>query len=97
MQEEFCTLDIAYDAIQLHFQNKVGYVALLKSMHEKFHNGYLTLPKSLIKGDYQYFLNEYSKYLDEDDNNIIQSRLAVNEHNCTWSRDEYPIAHTAGA
>lgn len=88
---DFCTFDIAYEAIELHFKNKIGYVTLIKSIHEKFHNGYLTIPVSFVKGDYKYFLNEYSKYLDETDLDIIQSRLATNEHNCTWARDEYPL------
>ena len=39
--EDFCTFDICTEAIELHFRNKVGYVTLLKSMHEKFHNGFL--------------------------------------------------------
>jgi len=91
-QQDFCTFDIAQEAIELHFKNKVGYVTLIKSMHEKFHNGYLTIPVSLVKGDYKNFVAEYSKYLDEADIDTIQSRLAVNESNCTWSKDEYPIA-----
>ena len=90
--EDFCTFDIAQEAIELHFKNKIGYVTLIKSIHEKFHNGYLTIPISFVKGDFQYFLDSYSRYLDEPDIDKIQSRLAINEHNCSWARDEYPIA-----
>lgn len=90
--KEFCSFDIAKEAIELHFKNKVGYVTLIKSMHEKFHNGYLTIPISFVKGDYQYFLNNYSQYLDETELETIETRLATNESNCTWSRDEYPAA-----
>ena len=90
--KEFCSFDIAQEAIELHFQNKVGYVTLIKSMHEKFHNGYLTIPIKFVKGDYRDFLKKYSKYLDEDDLNTIDDRLAINESNCTWSRDDYPLA-----
>ena len=90
--EEFCSFDIAQKAIELHFKNKIGYVTLLKSMHEKFHNGYLTIPISFIKGDYKYYFNNYSKYLDEMDLDKIQDRLAINESNCTWSKDEYPVS-----
>lgn len=92
---DFCTFDIAYEAIELHFKNKLGYVTLIQSIHEKFHNGYLTIPLSLVKGDYKYFLENYSKYLDDQDIDTIQSRLAVNEHNCTWARDDYPIVMEA--
>lgn len=86
---DFHTFDIAREAIELHFKNKVGYVTLLKSMHEKFHNGYLDIPISMVKGDYQYFLNEYTKYMEQDQADTIQARLAINEHNCSWVKDDY--------
>ena len=91
-EEEFCSFDIAHEAIELHFKNKIGYVTLLRSMHEKFHNGYLTIPISFIKGDYQNYLENHSRYIDELDLDKIQSRLAINESNCTWSKDEYPVS-----
>jgi len=90
--EEFCSFDIAQTAIELHFKNKIGYITLLKSMHEKFHNGYLTIPISFIRGDYKYYLDNYSKYLDESDLDKMQDRLAISETNCTWSKDEYPVS-----
>ena len=86
---DFHTFDIAREAIELHFKNKVGYVTLLKSIHEKFHNGYLDIPISMVKGDYQYFLNEYLKYMEQDQVDTIQARLAINEHNCSWAKDDY--------
>lgn len=89
-EEEFSTFDIAQEAIELHFANRVGYVTLIKSIHEKFHNGFLDIPKQLVKGDHQHFLNEFSKYLDEEDLDTIQSRLAADENNCRWERGKYP-------
>ena len=96
IEQEFCTFDICQQAIELHFKNKIGYVTLLKSIHEKFHNGRLTVPISFVKGDYNYFLKDYSKFLDEDDLDKIQTRLATNESNCTWSRDNYLISVEGG-
>ena len=93
--EDFCTFDIAQEAIELHFKNKIGYATLLRSIHEKFHNGYLTIPIDMVKGDFHYFIENYSKFLDESDIDTIQSRLAVNEHNCSWAKDEYQIAQEA--
>ena len=95
---EFCTFDICQQAIEIHFQNRVGYVTLLKSMHEKFHNGKLDVPVEFVQGDYNYFIREYSKYLDEGDIETIQSRLATHEHNCTWSRNDYqePLSEAVG-
>lgn len=89
---EFCTFDICKEAIELHFANKLGYVTLIKSMHEKFHNGKLTIPISLVRGDYKHFVKHYSKFLDEEELDTIQNRLGINETNCTWSKDNYPIA-----
>ena len=48
-KEGFSTFDISLEAIELHFANKIGYATLIKSMHEKFHNGFLSIPKELIK------------------------------------------------
>jgi len=91
-EEEFCTFDIATKAIELHYQNRLGYVTLLKSMHEKFHNGFLKIPINLVRGNYQYFLDHYSKYLDEADLDVISERLSINEHNCKWSKDNYIVS-----
>ena len=90
--KEFCSFDIAQEAIGLHFQNKLGYVTLLKSMHEKFHNGKLGIPIGFVKGDYKYFINNFSKYLDETDMERIEERLCITETECSWSRDNYPAA-----
>ena len=90
--EEFCTFDICTNAIELHFKNKVGYVTLLRSMHEKFHNGALDIPIEMVKGDFRSFVSGYSKFLDDEELDKIQYRLAINESNCTWSKDNYPAA-----
>lgn len=89
-EEQFCTFDIATKAIELHFLNKIGFVNLVGSIHEKFHNGFLNIPKSLIRGDYAFFLNNYSKFLDEDELDNIMARLTITENNCNWSVNDYP-------
>ncbi len=89
-EESFSTFDIAQDAIELHFKNKIGYITLIKSMHEKFHNGYLNIPSEMIKGDYQYFIREFSGYIDDEDMDNINMRLSINASNCSWSKDNYP-------
>ena len=93
-EEEFCSFDIAQKAIELHFMNKVGYVTLIKSMHEKFHNNYLNIPIQLVKGDYNYFIENFSKYLDDEDLDTIHTRMSINESNCDWGRDDYPMSST---
>jgi hypothetical protein len=86
---DFCSYDICIKAIEIHFQNRIGFVTLLKSLHEKFHNGYLGIPIECVKGDYSKFLRDYTKYLDETENDKIQARLAVNTTNCSWTKDNY--------
>jgi len=97
MEEEFSTFDIAQEAIELHFKNKIGYVTLIKSMHEKFHKGFLNIPISLLRGDYEYFIREYSGYVDDEDMDVIHRRLSIEESNCGWSRGEYPSSDLAEA
>ena len=89
-EESFCTFDISTKAIELHFLNKIGYVPLISSMHEKLHNGFLQIPRRLVKGDYIYFIEHYSQYLEEDDLETIHSRMAMTDTNCNWSKDDYP-------
>jgi len=88
--ESFCTFDICQRAIELHFKNKIGYTTLLSSMHEKFHNGKLAIPINFVKGDYNYFLREYSKYLDDDELEKVELRIATKHTNTVWSKDNYP-------
>lgn len=89
-EEPFCSFDICTKAIELHFQNHVGFINLLSSIHEKFHNGFLNIPRSLIMGNYNAYLEEYSKYLDEAELEIINERLSITDHNCNWSVNDYP-------
>jgi len=89
----FSTFDICLKAIEVHFSNKIGYVSLLSSIHEKFTNGYLEIPVELVKGNYKEFLDAYIKYMDEEDLNTINKRLATNLENynpVSWKKDEYP-------
>ncbi len=90
--KEFCSFDIASEAIELHYKNKLGYATLIKSMHEKFHNGHLDIPIEVVKGDYNNFIASHSKYMDEEDLDQINKRLATKHSNCSWSKDDYPIA-----
>jgi hypothetical protein len=86
---EFSSFDICLDTIELHFLNRVGYAVLLKSIHEKHHNGYMPIPVEIIKGNYSRFLRDYTQYIDEDELNNINDKLTVHEHNCNWGRDNY--------
>jgi hypothetical protein len=91
-QDNFCSFDIAQEVIQLHFENRIGYTILIKSMHEKFHNGCLEIPISLIHGDYNYFIQNYGGYLENEELEKINQRMQVTTQTVSWSRDNYPAA-----
>lgn len=94
--QEFCSFDIATEAIKIHFSNRIGYLPLIKSLHEKFHNGFLEIPIGFLHGDYNWFIRNYSKYLDQDDLDVINERLVTNDSNVKWSRDNYNVAVNEG-
>jgi hypothetical protein len=92
---EFSTFDIAIETIEFHFENRLGYIPLVGSIHEKLHNGYLQIPMELVKGDYKYFLDNYSKFLEDDDLEDLYKKLAIKFDSCNdypykWSKDNYP-------
>jgi len=92
-EQRFSSLEIALDVMTLHFENRVGFLPIINSLHEKFHNGCLKIPVELVKGDYSYFIDHYMQYLDDTDKEIITERLAVRLENFPtnkWDRDHYP-------
>jgi hypothetical protein len=90
LEEAFSTFDICQEAIKLHFDNKVGYLVLISSMHEKIHNGFLNVPARLIRGDFNFFIATFAKYLDDNELEVINKRLAVEDADPLWIRGEYP-------
>lgn len=82
--QEFCSYDISAEVIQLHYDLKASFCLLVSSLHQKYHNGYLQLPMSLVRGDYRYLIDNYLKYLDDDDIEGIMSKLSINRENCGW-------------
>jgi hypothetical protein len=87
---EFCTFDICQEAIDLHFTNKVGFIPLVRSMHEKYHGGYLEIPIDLCTGEYSHIISNYP--LDEDELTHIMSLTCIQSADLKtgWKRDSYP-------
>lgn len=88
--DSFSSFDIASEVMKIHFCNQLGYIPLVKTIHEKFHAGYLKIPIGLIKGNYRSFIDEYSKYIDDSDMEVINERIAVTYSNIKWEKDNYP-------
>jgi len=47
------TLDVAKEVLELHYNNYIGYVLLISSLHEKFHNGFLQIPIDIVNGNWK--------------------------------------------
>jgi len=56
---EFNTCIIMDEVLKKHYEMKIGIVPMVKTLHEKFHNGYLNIPISFVIGDYKKFIEEY--------------------------------------
>lgn len=92
-ERSFSTFDIAIDTIEFHFQNRVGFVPLVSSLHEKFHNGYLKVPIEMVKGDFRYFIDNYFRYLDDEDLEVMNQRIITRFEDCSdhiWTANNYP-------
>jgi hypothetical protein len=95
-EKEFSSFDVCLETIEQHFKNRIGYVALITSIHEKVHNGYLSIPIELVRGNYKAFLTEYGRYMDTEDLEKINENLSVKLENIppdqrtTWEANRYP-------
>ena len=73
--EKFCTLNVAEEVLKLHYELKIGFVPLSGTLHKKYHNGFLAIPREFILGDYQYLLKNFP--LSDEQREKIQSKLSV--------------------
>lgn len=87
---EFSTFDVATKVIELHFQNKIGFIVLLSDLHKKYHNGFLNLPIELVHGDYKYIIQNYT--IDENEYDRICSlcNIHLEDVKQLWKKDDYP-------
>lgn len=87
------TLDVAKEVLQLHYDNKVGYILLIKSLHEKFHNGYLKIPIEIVNGNWKQFEQEYLPYISKEIFSVVNKYRNITIQNCPklkWD-DDYLI------
>jgi len=89
-EKRFCTYDIALDCINLHYKNQIGYIPLISTLHEKFHNGFLKIAIEKVSGDWKYILNNYP--LDEVDVSIISefAQVKLEDIKQSWTKNNYP-------
>jgi len=87
---EFSTFDVATKVIELHFQNKVGYVVLLSDLHKKYHSGFLNLPIELVHGDFKFILQSYAIDENEYDRICGLCNVHLDDMKQIWQKDNYP-------
>lgn len=87
---QFCTFDIARDVIELHFQNKVGYVLMLSDLHAKYHNGFMQIPIEFVSGDYKYILTNYEMEKEEYSRILLLCGVHKDDIVQSWSKNNYP-------
>lgn len=54
--KKFTSMSIMNDVMTLHYNNKVGFIPLCTTWHEKYHNGYAVIPPKFIYGEWDYLL-----------------------------------------
>lgn len=87
---QFCTFDIARDVIELHFQNKVGYVLMLSDLHAKYHNGFMQIPIEFVNGDYKHILLNYEMEKEEYSRILLLCGIHKDDIVQAWSKNNYP-------
>jgi len=89
-EQEFSTFDVATKVIELHFQNKVGYVVLISSLHSKYHSGFLNIPIELVNGNYKYIIQNYTVDEEEYDRIAKLCNVHADDLKQSWGRGNYP-------
>lgn len=70
---ELNPFEITDKIIKLHFQNLVGLVPLLETVHELVHDGKKFINTKYVKGDYKAYLEKFSKKIPEEFKDKVQN------------------------
>jgi len=91
------SFDVSKYVMQLHYDNNIGYVLLVKTLHEKFHNGFLDIPIELVHGNWKYLVENFS--LTEEIKEVVSRYSMITIESVkkkygniyTWSKDNYVL------
>lgn len=90
----FTSLDVSKKVMQLHYEDKIGYVPLATTIHEKYHNGFLQIPIEVVKGNWKQLLTEYSKFMTEEEKEAIKNKTDITYETVgevsRWTKGVYP-------
>ena len=70
---DFTVFDLAERVCRLHYQNKVGLVALSSTVHELAHSGSIFIPLKNVFGNVREFCYEYNSGMNSDHIDKIKS------------------------
>lgn len=87
--KEFSSIDVIDEVMDMHYKMRVPFIVLLKSIHDKYHGGFMELPIELCHGDLSYFIQTYGHYMEADDLDPILEKLKINWSNCGYSPKKY--------
>ncbi len=82
------SLNISKEVLLLHYNNEIGFILLVRTLHEKFHNGFLDIPMNLVLGNYSEFERKYS-ISQEIQNKVSRYKQIVLPVNIQWKKDNY--------
>ena len=86
----FSTADVFLEIMKMHFSMKIGVVPMVTTLHQKFHNGFLSIPMDLVIGDYQWFMTHYP--LRDQATETVNKYLTVkNTNHIGWNKDTYVL------
>ncbi len=83
-RQKFTSFEIAEEIIKLHYEFKIGFVILVTTLHEKFHNGFLPIGLDVVKGDWKSLLNDTIYYIDEDIKTVIDNYARIKTTDKIW-------------
>ena len=96
-KKQFCSFDIAAEIISEHFLGHVGYVPLVTTIHQKFHNGCIRIPMELVKGDYMELIARCNLRGEPLENVKRHMSVTRDDLECAWSAGRYPMSAVAEA
>ena len=76
---DFTIFDLAERVCKLHYQNKVGLVALSSTVHELAHSGAVFIPLKNVFGDVRSFCYEYNSGMNGDHLEKIKSLVDLED------------------
>lgn len=70
---------ISEEVMKLHYKNMVGLLPLSITVHQLTHDGKIFIPLQNVYGNYISFLEEYSPYISEGLQNMLQIKLQMSK------------------